>query len=253
MAGIKTLKNANCIKYLTSVWNYWMGLKKNKRRTSDSGKKKQKFIERFDKLWDIGSPEAIDLIRNCWMLSQKSKDNVASYLDQRTARLATMVGNDKVLNTKVIRKQKQKPTQIVEADQEENVFSGPEDSESISSQMEAAYSSHYDVAGTSTRDEFVTLRTPRKFLANPEIEAVLDRLKLSKNAATMLLTSFIHVCNGDIDDFSISLSTIQRARIAKRLEISSIIFDELYENLPKWAALHWDGKLTKDRIGSMKL
>ena len=62
-----------------------------------------------------------------------------------------------------------------------------------------------------------------------EITQVLDRFKISANAATMLVASFIKACQGDVNDFSLSRSSIYRIRIANRLQISDEIFQEIRE------------------------
>ena len=83
-----------------------------------------------------------------------------------------------------------------------------------------------------------------------EITQVLDRFKISDNAATMLVASFIKACQGDVNDFCLSRSTTYRARIANRLQISDEIFKEIREAPSQDLALHWDGKLIKDCFGN---
>ena len=96
----------------------------------------------------------------------------------------------------------------------------------------------------------IILTAPRNIMDNHEIAATLDRLKISDNLATMLISSFIKACNGDINDFCLSRSTTRRSRIASRFKISQKVLEKMKQNAPRNIALHWDGKLTTDRMGS---
>ena len=78
---------------------------------------------------------------------------------------------------------------------------------------------------------------------------VCDRLKLSDNAATMILYTFIKACGGDINDFCLSRSSTYRSRIASRLQVSQQIISEYSQNPPKCVAVHWGGKLSQNRYG----
>ena len=73
---------------------------------------------------------------------------------------------------------------------------------------------------------FVSLTAPKNLIDNEEITKVLDRLKRSDNAATMLASAFIEAYQGKVDDFCISRSTTRRVRIAKRFDISGNIVNE---------------------------
>ena len=109
----------------------------------------------------------------------------------------------------------------------------------------------YSMEDRSTKHrQFVCLNAPRNLINDSNFTGVLDCLKLSDNAATMLISSIIKACEGDPKDFCLSRSSTHRARIANRLKVSQDIFEKFVENLPKHIALHWDGKLTKDRLGN---
>ena len=90
------------------------------------------------------------------------------------------------------------------------------------------------------------------------LSQVLDRLKLCDNAATMLTDAFTKACHnaftkacrGNVEDFSLSRSSTCRARLVNRLKLSQNIMDEFGENASEFLALHWDGKLIKDRYGN---
>ena len=98
-------------------------------------------------------------------------------------------------------------------------------------------------ASPSSQSSFITLNVPKNLINCTEITQVLDRFNIL--AATMLVASFIKVCQGDVNDFCLSRSTTYRACIANRLQISNEIFQEIRETPSQDLALHWDSKLTK--------
>ena len=105
-------------------------------------------------------------------------------------------------------------------------------------------------AGPSSKSTFVTLNVPRNLINSTEITEVLDSLKMSDNAATMLVAPLIIACQGDVEDFCFSRSSTYRDRIANRLQISNKIFKQITEVPTGFPALHWVGKLTEDRFGN---
>ena len=99
---------------------------------------------------------------------------------------------------------------------------------------------------TTRRVNEFTLKAPRNIMDTIEVSSVRDRLKISDNAATTLMSSFIKACHGDVNDFHFT----RRARIANRLQISREVMDKVTQNSPLHIALHWDGKLTTTRLSS---
>ena len=97
------------------------------------------------------------------------------------------------------------------------------------------------------KSDYVILHAPKNLINNSEVAMVCDRLKLSDNAATMILSTFIKVCGGDINDFCLSRSSTYRSRIASRLQVSQQINSEFSRNPPKYVAVQRDGKLSHNR------
>lgn len=101
MARIKTKYRHNCMNDVMKLWNEWQGLMKNKGRQSDPGFRRANFVARLDTLFDIGAPDAIEVIMKSRLLSAKKKqDDVDFYLDQQQERRASMDGHDKIFETK---------------------------------------------------------------------------------------------------------------------------------------------------------
>ena len=101
----------------------------------------------------------------------------------------------------------------------------------------------------TSKSDYVILHAPKNLINNSEVAIICDRLKLSDNDATMILSTFIKACGGDINDFCLSRSSTYRSRIASRLQVSQQIISKFSQNSPKYVAVHWDGKLSQNRYG----
>ena len=73
MTRIKTITERDCEKRLEALWNKWRSLQRSKARETDSSEGRKKFADDLDKLWDIGSSDAIAEIRERRLRSVKDK------------------------------------------------------------------------------------------------------------------------------------------------------------------------------------
>ena len=106
MAGIKTIGKQYADKKLLKSWNEWIKLKKNRKRPSDAGGKRQFFTEKLDNLWDINSPDAVEVIeKSRFLTEEKKKEDNAFYEDQKHDRVSSMIGKDKVLHGQLLQQQ----------------------------------------------------------------------------------------------------------------------------------------------------
>ena len=64
----------------------------------------------------------------------------------------------------------------------------------------------------------VILKAPRNIMETSEVSTVLDRIIISDNSATMLMSSFVKLCNLNFNDFHLLRSATRRVRIANRLK-----------------------------------
>ena len=99
------------------------------------------------------------------------------------------------------------------------------------------------------RSEFVILHIPKRIMQCEEITSAADRLRLSDNQTTMIVSAVIKAAGGNLDDFDISRSTSRRSRMLNRQKIAENVIDSVRLNPPQFGALHWDGKLLKDIVG----
>lgn len=269
MARIKTKYRHHCMSDVMKLWNEWQGLMKNKGRQSDPGNKRANFVARLDTLFDIGAPDAIEAIMKSRLLSAKKKqDDVDFYLDQKHERRASMDGHDKIFETKAEmllarqarearirereenRAERQRETAaegaacLLELDSYTQMSEG-EECQELDPDFEVKLPDDEKPADT----EFVSLRMPKKIMQCDEITSAADRLKLSDNQATMLVSAVIKASGGNLDDFDISRSTTHRSRMCNRQQVAENAMAEVTQNPPLFCALHWDGKLLSDVLG----
>ena len=60
----------------------------------------------------------------------------------------------------------------------------------------------------TSKSDYVILHAPKNLINNSEVAMVCDRLKLSDNAATMILSPFIKACGGVINGLFVSFIDI---------------------------------------------
>ena len=105
------------------------------------------------------------------------------------------------------------------------------------------------------RSKTVTIELDRNFLRSPTLAASLDRGKISNAAATRLFSSLLRdqkMPDGqpvNLDDFSLSTSTVERSRNESRVELDKQVKAQFAVKKPKFAVIHWDGKIMSDSRG----
>lgn len=98
---IPTSQAKHCIEKLERIHNKWLLLKKNKLRTSQTQKDREKlFVEELDKVFDIAHTDALDII--------KIDEDRQFLIDQRNNRKMIMTCVDKVLEKQMERSQQRK-------------------------------------------------------------------------------------------------------------------------------------------------
>ncbi|GBM98035.1 hypothetical protein AVEN_151125-1 [Araneus ventricosus] len=73
--------------------------------------------------------------------------------------------------------------------------------------------------------------------------ATLDRCELSMRDSVFILEDTIDALGCNIDEFSISKSSIQKIRTEKLMERAENIKNYFQNKVPDVVTLHWDGKL----------
>ena len=260
MARIKTKYRQNCMLDIMALYQEWVGLSKHIDRLSDPGEKHKKYALTLNCLFDIGAPDAMDKILKSRLLSSEQKEeDIRFYNDQKTDRKAVMSGHDKIFENKVHRSLKRKrgvklqsKSEALEclADISTGRESGSDDNDESEKTIEIAEEdADFKINERCDKHDYVTLSFPRKIMQCEQITEAADRLKLSDNEVTMIVSSVLKAAGGDLDQFDISRSTTRRNRMANRLKLADFAIDQVRGNPPHFCTLHWDGKLLADMRG----
>ena len=103
----------------------------------------------------------------------------------------------------------------------------------------------------------IDVQLPRNIMSSPLVTAALDRTNTPDNKAMHIISAVLKSAQKDgesldLNEVSLSRSTIRRGRQEKRGEIARQQYEDFQENMPDLLTLHWDGKLMKDLSDSFK-
>ena len=201
--GIKTITQNNAVQQLTKIWNNWKVLNKSKTRRKDVANKRDIFWGNLERLWDVGAVDAIEVIQKDRLLSpdEKQKD-IEFYHDQQTKRKATMAGKDKVLQLGIQIMNERVEHEHTRSKSERLRSAGLEQLPSTSIDISCSSSSEKCCSKSAgefecetyvptSKSGYVILHAPKNLINTSEVAMVCDRLKLSDNVATMILSTFI--------------------------------------------------------------
>jgi hypothetical protein len=174
-----------------------------------------------------------------------------------------MDGHDKIFETKAEmlvarqaretrireREQQRRETQTVDSVASATDMDSDSQVSDIDMDEHLEHDPDFDVELAEVEADFVCLKVPRKIMQSDEITQAADRLKLSDNQGTMIVSAVLKASGGNLDDFDISRSTTRRSRMCMRQHIAENIMDTVRQNPPRFGALHWDGKLLCDSLG----
>lgn len=108
----------------------------------------------------------------------------------------------------------------------------------------------YQAQSTSTMQPSKRRKKKCEKLITPEVSAALDRVKVTDRGATYIAASIAQSLGHNLDDVSVSRSTIRRARCTSRKAAALKQKEQFAPSTP--LLLHWDGKLLLDIAGAPK-
>ena len=80
----------------------------------------------------------------------------------------------------------------------------------------------------------------------PELTSLLDRTKMPNREAVFTIAATAKILGHDINDLTLSVSTIHRPRKENRKKLAEK--DKQEFNVDKPLVVHWDGKLLPDTL-----
>ena len=99
-----------CKKRLNKMWEEWIYLQKSKSHVV--GKRRQRFRENLDKLWDISASDAIEQIKKNRLMSSAHKaEDITFFMDQGSARKGSIRERGTVFAEKKRRREERKETE----------------------------------------------------------------------------------------------------------------------------------------------
>ena len=239
-------------------------LLKNKNKTTQSFvKSREEFLmsenekgEKIEKLFDVGHKDlekTLEQDRIRGNLGVQNED--LSFLkDQRGERKSFMAGEDKEYQKKKESQLKRKmgpaPATVTSSCQTSEAASLPDDEEEEDSDEEED-SEDEERNRRPKRSKLVDIQLPRNIMASPQVSAALDRTNTTPAQAMHLFSAVLKSAKKDgesldLNEVTLSKSTIRRGRQKAREEICRQQYQEFQDNMPEFLAVHWDGKMMKD-------
>ncbi|KAG0725795.1 hypothetical protein GWK47_037899 [Chionoecetes opilio] len=234
MARIKTMTKYNAAQHFMTLHKKHRDLARNKGRTGDPGGKRSAFVLELDSLFDIGASDAIQEIERNRLLSREKKDkDIRFYQDQKTERKAHMSGHDKIFESRS-QQQAERAARLQQREEQDmnlsqnfynfsaatqrrtaadvSTWAEPTDSEGNAEDMDY----QQPRPGCSHHQDTVTLTFPRRVMECVDICSTADRLGLSDNQVTALVSATLKAGGADLDKFVISTSTTKRNKMLTR-------------------------------------
>lgn len=255
-AKIPTKPVQHTIKKLEKYVNSYKLLKKNKNRTTENQKQKEEeFLVNLDNLFDIAHDNAIKLIT--------IDEDRAFLLDQRQGRKGYMASVDRNLckteekvaqrnKKRLLREEKEKSRK-----EESLIVKVPNYSscEEEDEEMDKGNDENFKVKSTpcSKNKKLKPQQTSpySPIIVTPVVAAALDRTSISDRDATYVIAATVHSLGHKVDDYNISRSSIRKARISYRKEMTENVKADFSTLNPDISfVLHWDGKLLPGISGS---
>ena len=104
-------------------------------------------------------------------------------------------------------------------------------------------------AGHSSQPSKIILHLSWSVMTSEEICSAADRLSLSDNQTTAMVSAVLKSEGTDLDDFVMSASTTRRNKINTCDNLCQSYMNGFKDSPPNYCSLHWDGKLVRDVFG----
>ena len=212
--------------------------------------------EKIEKLFDVGHKDlekSLEQDRIRGNLGVRNED-LSFLLDQRGDRKSFMAGEDTEYQEKKEKQLKRRmgpaPETVTSSSQSSEASSLPVEEEEEKFEDEEEDSEDEERNRRPKRSKLVDIQLPRKFLASPQVTAALDRTNTTPRQAMHILSAVLKTAKKDgesldLNEVTLSESTIRRGRQKAREKICQQQYEEFKANMPEYLAVHWDGKMMK--------
>lgn len=254
-ARIPTQRADSAMRKLRKLYDTYCLLKKNRLKSSEFSRfNEEQFAGDLDELFDISRKDALGTMKN-------DEDKQFLLMQQEDPASCTMAGVDKNLSEREARtkvrhervaaqKRKHEMSSIHDIVSVVPSSSGVDKDvtlDSSDSSCAGLEDSDFQMPSGRKRSAVTQLKKVTKSVITSEVSAALDRVKLPDRGATFVVSAVTQALGCDIDDVSVSRTTIQRAR-KMNLKLFADAQQEAF-SCEQPLLLHWDGKLLPDIAG----
>ncbi|XP_076283045.1 uncharacterized protein LOC143210244 isoform X1 [Lasioglossum baleicum] len=251
------------IEKLESLYQKWRLLQKNSTRRSQlQDNKEQQFLDQLDDLFDIAHVDALEMITidedKQFLLNQRKK-----------GRPGSMIGGVRVLSAKeqkqALRQAKEEARRVKTqaAMQEETInfasIASPDDDEENRQCTEdededpALESNASDCDATEPGPSKPKRKRGSKQVITLKLMSTLDACKVSDRDAARIIVAISQALGHDINDLTISRSSIRRYRTELRKKHSQMLRAAFSQHEIDAVTVHWDGKMLPALVGKEKV
>jgi hypothetical protein len=226
------------------LFGVYQGLKSNRKQKWESCRIKERmFKDDLPELLDLAAKDAMEIMTN-------EEDKQFLTMQREDVTSCSMAGLDRSLEKKEARKRAREAAASSRRLKEQQNICQTASAISESSAEDADSDEDFEeykvpIAAIPAR---TTAKRAKNIISSPEIAGALDRVNLPDRAAMFVVSSVAKALGHPLDDLILSRSTIRRARIATRKEVSET--DKEYFSTEHPLQLHWDGKMLPDIGGS---
>ena len=277
MAGFMTMSETSIRKKILKEVENYQKINKNKNRVSQTeSEKRQIYLESVKKLFDIAAPNLEEKLVKDRLLDKddentlyRAKDGYTrktediSFLeDQRGERKMVMGERDKTYEK---RKENSYSKKVGKGDSTKSKVSKNIDEEVVEVEPDNALCENDDDGKDSDfinnkvtgKERTILVELPRDIMNNNEVCSMLDRTATTSRNAVGIVSSILKSGKIDgqsvnLDEFSLSHTTLHRKRVNSRTVVMEKAMQEFKDRKPKYPALHWDGAMMKDITGSLQ-
>ena len=278
MAGYKTVVQFRVVKHIKKELEMYQNINKRRERTKGvEVEKRELFLERLKKLFDISAPDLEDIITKSRLLGNddectryriregytRKTEDVSFLIDQRGERKMVMGAKDTSYEERLETNLQKKLTNTVSVSADPGKLLNVQESNNNNDVTEVENEDNhgndkdYSINIRNKKKETVLVELPTDILNSPEVCSMLDRTNTTSRKAVGVVSSILKTgkIDGkqvDLAQFKISRQTLERKRIHNRSVLMEQEIDDFGKKKPKYPVAHWDGKLIKDLTDTLQ-
>lgn len=242
-ARIPTQRIDSCERKLSKLFNTYQRLKIDRKKEWESCRiTESMFNDDLLELFDLAAKNAMETMKN-----EEDKQFLA--MQREDVSSCSMAGCDRLLAEKEARKRAREDSASCRRLKEQQKLRHPAASVIDGSSTEDTDGDEEFKVPSSSATSLSSAKRAKNIISSPEVAGALDRMNIPDRAAMFVVASVAKALGHPLNDLTLSRSSIRRARMTIRNEVSET--DKEYFSTDYPLLLHWDGKMLPD-IGGGK-